>query len=158
MIASRAREIIVLYLDVAVPTIFSPDTPYALCRRVSHETQTVWPALKFSVGGGTWETASRSCPRGRFLTSQVKRKAARNLPKFVVLWSALIAGNATDSAFAAPEENIVIATLLKGGWQIAHRTPQERSLYFRLGFIAFEERASPRLRSTPFELFLSDSF
>ena len=44
---------------------------------------------------------------------------ARDLPKFVVLWSALIAGNATfafpDSAFAAPEENIVIATLLKGG-------------------------------------------
>ena len=151
-----------LYLDVAVPTIFSPDTPYALYRRVSHETQTVWPALKFSVGGGIWETASRSCPRGRFLTSQVKRKAARNMPKFVVLLSVLIAGNATfafpDSVFAAPEENIVIATLLKGGWQIAHRTPQERSLYFRLGFIAFEERASPRLRSTPFELFLSDSF
>ena len=84
------------------------------------------------------------------------------MPKFVVLLSVLIAANATfafpDSVFAAPEENIVIATLLKGGWQIAHRTPQERSLYFRLGFIAFEERASPRLRSTPFELFLSASF
>ena len=40
----------------------------------------------------------------------------------------------------------------------AHRTPQERSLCFRLGFIAFEERASPCLRSTPFELFISASF
>ena len=146
MIASPAREIIVLYLDVAVPTVFSPDTPYALYRRVSHETQTVWPALKFSVGGGIWETASRSCPRGRFLTSQVKRKAARNMPKFLVLLSVLIAANATfafpDSVFAAPEENIVIATLLKGGWQIAGYTS---TLDNRSAFILFRHPDEPYL-------------
>ena len=65
------------------------------------------------------ENGLKVLPSGRFLTSQVKRKAARNMPKFVVLLSVLIAANATfafpDSVFAAPEENIVIATLLKGG-------------------------------------------
>ena len=49
------------------------------------------------------------------------------MPKFLVLLSVLIAANATfafpDSVFAAPEENIVIATLLKGGLADRRATP-----------------------------------
>jgi hypothetical protein len=60
------------------------------------------------------------------------------MPKFIALWSALIAGVAIsafpDSTFAAPEGNISIATLLKGGWQIAGYTS---TLDSRSAFILF---------------------
>jgi hypothetical protein len=48
------------------------------------------------------------------------------MPKFIALLSALAASVATlaipASIYAAPEEKIAIATLLKGGWQIAGYT------------------------------------
>ena len=58
--------------------------------------------------------------------------------KFVVLWGASPATIATfavpASIYAAPEENITIATLLKGGWQIAGYTSTFES---RSAFILF---------------------
>jgi len=60
------------------------------------------------------------------------------MPKFVALLSALAASVATlavpASIDAAPQENITIATLLKGGWQIAGYTS---TLDGRSAFILF---------------------
>jgi hypothetical protein len=60
------------------------------------------------------------------------------MPKVVVLWGALAASVATSafpaSIHAAPDENIAIATLLKGGWQIAGYTS---TLDDRSAFILF---------------------
>jgi hypothetical protein len=68
------------------------------------------------------------------------------MPKFVVLLSALIAANATfafpDSVFAAPEENIVIATLLKG-WLADRRLHQDVGQ--PVGFILFRHPDEPYL-------------
>ena len=137
-IASPARKISVHICNVAVPTIFSPDTPCELYRRVSGQAQTLWPVLLFCVGGGNWEAASRILLSGPFLTSEVKRKATRDMPKFVARWSALVASVATfafpANSFAAPEENISIETLLKAGWQIAGYTS---TLDSRSAFILF---------------------
>jgi hypothetical protein len=64
--------------------------------------------------------------------------AARDMPKCVVLWSAIAVGVATfalpATIFAAPEENIAIATLLKRGWQIGGYTS---TLDDRSAFILF---------------------
>ena len=77
-------------------------------------------------------------PSGPFLASRVKRKPPRDMPKFAILWSTLAATAAAlffpASSFAAPEENIAIATLLKGGWQIAGYTS---TLDGRSAFILF---------------------
>jgi hypothetical protein len=58
--------------------------------------------------------------------------------KAAVLWSALAASAATFAfqagSFAAPEENITIATLLKGGWQVVGYTS---TLDSRSAFILF---------------------
>ncbi len=58
--------------------------------------------------------------------------------KVVVLWSALAAScrdfRLPASIYAAPEENIAIETLLKGGWQIAGYTS---TLDDRSAFILF---------------------
>jgi hypothetical protein len=59
------------------------------------------------------------------------------MPKFAVLWSATAAVAVlavSADLFAAPEENIAIATLLKGGWQIAGYTS---TLDNRSAFILF---------------------
>ena len=59
----------------------------------------------------------------------------RQLPglKFVALWSALTL-TFPAQVFAAPEETITVATLLKGGWQIAGYTGASDS---RSAFILF---------------------
>jgi hypothetical protein len=68
------------------------------------------------------------------------------MPKFVVLLSALAASVATFAApasiYAAPEENIAIAMLLKGGWQIAGYTS---TLDDRSAFILFRHPDEPYL-------------
>jgi hypothetical protein len=60
------------------------------------------------------------------------------MSKAVVLWSALAAGVATlvfqAGSFAASEEHISIAVLLRGGWQIAGYTS---TLDGRSAFILF---------------------
>jgi hypothetical protein len=60
------------------------------------------------------------------------------MPKVVILWGVLIAGVVTlasqGACFAATEENISIATLLKGGWQITGYTS---TLDDRSAFILF---------------------
>ena len=153
LIASPARKISVHICNVAVPTIFSPDTPCELYRRVSGQAQTLWPVLLFCVGGGNWEAASRILLSGPFLTSEVKRKATRDMPKFVARWSALVAGVATfafpANSFAAPEENISIETLLKAGWQIAGYTS---TLDSRSAFILFRHAGRELPRAVPRKL------
>src|SRR5262245_7438105 len=76
------------------------------------------------------------CPWGRFLSSRVWRNAC-DMPS-VILWAVLVAGVVTlasqGACFAAPEENISIATLLKGGWQITGYTS---TLDDRTAFILF---------------------
>ena len=68
------------------------------------------------------------------------------MPKFVALWCSLAASVATFAfavrAFAAPEETITIATLLKGGWQIAGYTS---TLDSRSAFILFRHPEEPYL-------------
>ena len=68
------------------------------------------------------------------------------MPKFVALSGALAASVATFAfpadAFAAPEETITIATLLKGGWQIAGYTS---TLDSRSAFILFRHPEAPYL-------------
>ena len=68
------------------------------------------------------------------------------MPKMGVLWAALASGVATliipTSLFAEPEENIPIATLLKGGWQIAGYTS---TLDSRSAFILFRHPEEPYL-------------
>jgi hypothetical protein len=67
------------------------------------------------------------------------------MPKFVALLSALAASVATAlpaTIFAAPEENITIATLLKGGWQVAGYTS---TLDGRSAFILFRHPDEPYL-------------
>jgi hypothetical protein len=85
-------------------------------------------------------------PSGPFLTSQVKRKAAPNMVKFAALLCALAASVAPlvfpPHVFAAPEEAITIATLLKGGWQIAGYTS---TLDSRSAFILFRHPEAPYL-------------
>jgi hypothetical protein len=48
------------------------------------------------------------------------------MPKFAVLWSVFAYGVATfafqGGSFAAPEEDITMATLLKGGWKVTGYT------------------------------------
>jgi hypothetical protein len=65
-------------------------------------------------------------------------KALSEMPNFAVFWSILTASVATcalpASALTAPEQNIAIATLLKGGWQIAGYTS---TLDGRSAFILF---------------------
>jgi hypothetical protein len=67
-----------------------------------------------------------------------ERKALAKMLKVVVLWGALAASVATFAVpailCAAPAENIAIATLLKGGWQIAGYTS---TLDDRSAFILF---------------------
>ena len=70
---------------------------------------------------------------------------ARQLPrlKFVALWGALTLTFAFPAqVFAAPEETITIATLLKGGWQIAGYTS---TLDNRSAFILFRHPDEPHL-------------
>jgi hypothetical protein len=70
---------------------------------------------------------------------------ARQLPrlKFVALWGALTLTFAFPAqVFAAPEETITIATLLKGGWQIAGYTS---TLDNRSAFILFRHPDEPYL-------------
>ena len=66
--------------------------------------------------------------------------------KFVVLWGALATSVATfavpASIYAAPEDKIAIATLLKGGWQIAGYTS---TLDDRSAFILFRHPDEPYL-------------
>jgi hypothetical protein len=96
---------------------------------------------RWNLGNGL-----KALPSGPFSHFAGQEKNARDMPKFVVLWSALIAANATfafpDSVFATPEENIVIATLLKGGWQIAGYTS---TLDSRSAFILFRHPEAPYL-------------
>ena len=66
---------------------FSHHTPCELYLRVGGRAQTLWPALLFCVGGGIWETASRTYPRGRFSLRKVKEWLLAEMPKFVVLLS-----------------------------------------------------------------------
>ena len=69
----------------------------------------------------------------------------RQLPglKFVALWSALTLTFAFPAqVFAAPEETITVATLLKGGWQIAGYTGASDS---RSAFILFRHPDEPYL-------------
>ena len=60
------------------------------------------------------------------------------MPKVVILWAVLIAGvvalASPGACFAAPQENISIGTLLKGGWQIIGYTS---TLDDRTAFILF---------------------
>jgi hypothetical protein len=63
--------------------------------------------------------------------------------KFVALWGALTLTFAFPAqVFAAPEETITIATLLKGGWQIAGYTS---TLDNRSAFILFRHPDEPYL-------------
>jgi hypothetical protein len=68
------------------------------------------------------------------------------MPKFAALSCALAASVATFACpvqvFAAPEETITIATLLKGGWQIAGYTS---TLDSRSAFILFRHQDEPYL-------------
>ena len=68
------------------------------------------------------------------------------MPKFAALSCALAASVATlafpATVFAAPEETISIATLLKGGWQIAGYTS---TLDSRSAFILFRHPDEPYL-------------
>ena len=84
--------------------------------------KTASPALKFCVGGGIWETASRPCPWGRFSPPEVKKKTARDMPNFAALSCVLAAGVAIFAfpahVLAAQEEAITIATLLKGAGRL----------------------------------------
>jgi hypothetical protein len=68
------------------------------------------------------------------------------MPKVVILWAVVIAGVVTlafqGACFAAPEENISIASLLKGGWQIAGYTS---TLDGRSAFILFRHPDEPYL-------------
>ena len=69
----------------------------------------------------------------------------RQLPglKFVALWSALTSTFALPAqVFAAPEETITVATLLKSGWQIAGYTGASDS---RSTFILFRHPDEPYL-------------
>jgi hypothetical protein len=85
-------------------------------------------------------------PWGRFSTRRGELKALPKILKVVVLWSALAAIVATfafpASIHAAPEENIAIATLLKGGWQVAGYTS---TLDGRSAFILFRHPDEPYL-------------
>ena len=75
------------------------------------------------------------------------------MPKFVALRGALAASVATFAfaagAFAAPEETITIAMLLKGGWQIAGYTS---TLDSRSAFILFRHPEGNLPRAMPREL------
>jgi hypothetical protein len=66
------------------------------------------------------------CARRQSSGPFLAREAARDMPKFFVLWGALAVSVATfaipASIYAAPDENIEIEMLLKGGWQIAGYT------------------------------------
>ena len=68
------------------------------------------------------------------------------MPKFAALSCALAVSVASFAcpvrAFAAPEETITIATLLKGGWQIAGYTS---TLDSRSAFILFRHPDEPYL-------------
>ena len=68
------------------------------------------------------------------------------MPKFAALSCALAVSVATFACpvhvFAAPEETITIATLLKGGWQIAGYTS---TLDSRSAFILFRHPEEPYL-------------
>ena len=68
------------------------------------------------------------------------------MPKFAALSCALAISVATFACpvhvFAAPEETITIATLLKGGWQIAGYTS---TLDSRSAFILFRHPEEPYL-------------
>jgi hypothetical protein len=67
----------------------------------------------------------------------------RQLPrlKFVALWGVLTLTSAFP-VFAAPEETITIATLLKGGWQIVGYTGTSDG---RSAFILFRHPDEPYL-------------
>ena len=71
-------------------------------------------------------------------STEMNWKGAPEMGKFGVIWSALAASVVTlgfpVNSFAEPEQNIAIATLLKGGWQIAPATP---ALDDRSAFILF---------------------
>ena len=115
---------------------FSLATPCALYREESSQAQTLWPAPQFCVGGGIWEAAS-GLHLGPFLTSEVEEKAlatCRNLQLSRALSPQVSEPPFLAHVVAAPEETITIATLLKGGWQIAGYTS---TLDSRSAFILF---------------------
>jgi hypothetical protein len=75
---------------------------------------------------------------GPFLRAQEGTESAPEMSKIVVLWGVLATSAVTFAfqvgSFATPEENISIATLLKGGWQVAGYTS---TLDGRSAFILF---------------------